>query len=247
MYLAFICYTIVMLIIGHRGARGAHPENTIAALQAGFEMGVDALEFDVRLTKDNIPILIHDRTLLRTHQLLHLIGRSTFANLQELLQDKTNPIATLDEVLELFGNRILLNLELKDRGSAAHVLPQVERRIQKKEDWNTFLFSSFKVSELQIVRQISPYAQTGLLQWLNPLHFTSIYNDLQLDAVGFHRLHVNSFTVNLAKELGLFTYAYTVNRAETAARMEAIGIDGIITDAPETIMHFLERKAELKA
>lgn len=234
-----------MLIIGHRGARSTHPENTIAALQAGLDMGVDALEFDVRLTKDNIPILLHDRTLIRTHKLLHLIGHSTFANLQELLQDTTHPIATLDEVLELFGSRVLLNLELKDKGSAAHVLPQIERRIKRKEDWDTFLFSSFKTSELRITRQISPYAQIGLLQWLNPLHFTSTYKELRLDAVGFHRLHVNAFTVNLAKELGLFTYAYTVNRAETAMRMEEMGIDGIITDAPKTIMNSLERKTEV--
>ena len=66
-----------MLVIGHRGAAGLAPENTIEALRAGVKAGADMLEFDIRLTKDNITVLVHDFLTLRTHRQTSIISRST--------------------------------------------------------------------------------------------------------------------------------------------------------------------------
>lgn len=235
---AFFCYTDSMLIMGHRGARSLHPENTLASLRAGFDLGVDIIEFDVRLTKDKVPILLHDRSLLRTHKKLDFIHRSTFKSIEKRMSGRNNPIARLEDVLDEFGGRTLLNLELKDRGTAAEIMPIIQNYIKRKRDWETFLFSSFKASELRVIRKFSEHAQLGLLERLNPLRFLSIDNELRLDAVGFHRLHVNSFTVSLAKERDLFVYVHTVNRPIAAERLRSIGVDGIVTDVPDIMIDY---------
>ena len=66
-----------MLIIGHRGAAGLARENSLEALRAGLEAGADILEFDVRLTKDKIPVVVHDFHTLRTHRDPSIISRLT--------------------------------------------------------------------------------------------------------------------------------------------------------------------------
>lgn len=221
-----------MFIIGHRGAAGEKPENTVAALRAGQEADVDMLEFDVRLTKDHVPVLIHDMLLWRTHRLPYLVGKLRYDELKKRTRSSINPVTTLDNVLKRFGGQVLLNLELKDRGSAAKILPIVERYIKKDEDWELFLFSSFHLSELRTVRKRSPHAQLALLHWYNNLKFLFAHRLLNLTAVGFHRLYTTTFAIAAAKKLGLFIYAYTVNRPEAAQRLVDRGVDGIVTDYP---------------
>ncbi len=221
-----------MLIIGHRGAAGTKPENTIEGLRAGREADVDMLEFDVRLTKDGVPILIHDMHLWRSHNIPSLVKHATYDDLQKRTANSINPIATLDAVLSEFGGKVSLNLELKDRGSASKILPVVQRYIKKPKDWELFLFSSFSVRELRRVRAASDAAQLALLQWYNPLLFLLVDKKLHLSAVGFHRLHINALTVTAAKNLGLFVYAYTVNRPDSLQRLADLGVDGVVTDLP---------------
>lgn len=221
-----------MFIIGHRGAAGQKPENTIAALRAGQAADVDMLEFDVRLTKDHVPVLLHDPIMWRTHRLPYLISRMNYDELKKRTKSSINPITTLDNALQRFSGQVLLNLELKDRGSAAKILPIVERYITDDDDWQQFLFSSFYISELRRVRKHSKLAQLSLLHWYNDLTFLFAHRSLNLTAVGFHRLHATTFAIAAAKKLELFTYAYTVNRPEAAQRLVDRGIDGIITDYP---------------
>ena len=117
-----MCYTVanLMLIIGHRGAAGHALENTMQSLQAGADLLVDALEFDIRLTKDRVPVLLHDSTLQRTHGRKQAIAELT---LDEL---RSNPafdsVPTLQQVLDTFWGNTFLWLELKSQDSAKVVL-----------------------------------------------------------------------------------------------------------------------------
>lgn len=234
-----------MLIIGHRGAKGLKPENTLESLRAGQDADVDIIEFDVRLTKDKVPILLHDIHLMRTHRLPYLVNRMTYEELERRTAKSLSPVATLDAVLKEFGGQITLNLELKDRGCAAGIMPLMKAYIKKQSDWETFLFSSTHVSELRHVRKQSKKAQLALLHWYNPLRFLVFHGQLNLTAVGFHRLHVNSFIIGAAKKLDLFTYAYTINRPDAARRLMDLGIDGIVTDTPQKMRAYIEK--QLKA
>jgi len=221
-----------MLIIGHRGAAGLAPENTLAAFQKGIETGADALEFDVQLTRDGVPVVIHDSTLFRTHGKRHIVRWTEHASLQQIAA-KGHQIATLEEVLDLCFGKILLNLEVKNRGTGAVIAHYVkERYIKKDSDWDNILFSSFKGLELRAIRRVSAHAELALLHNRNPFAFIAYHRQLHLTAVGFHRLYTNPLATEIARKLGLFMYCYTVNRPGAAKRLESQGIEGVVTDDP---------------
>ncbi len=229
-----------MLIIGHRGAAGLAPENTLAAFKKGIAAGADILEFDVQLTRDRIPVVIHDNTLLRTHRKGRVVQLSSYASLQEAAK-KGHKIATLEEVLDMFFGQVLLNLEVKSRGAGKVAAKLIkEKYIKKPSDWENILFSSFKAFELIAIRRIAPKAEVAMLHDRNPFTFMAYERRLHFTAVGFHRLRVNPLSLQVAKQLGIFTYVYTVNRPSAAKRLEAEGIDGIVTDNPKLLRDFLK-------
>lgn len=221
-----------MLIIGHRGAAGLAPENTLVAFQKGIDGGADILEFDVQLTRDGIPLVIHDSTLFRTHRKTHIVRWTDHASLQKATE-KGHQIATLEEVLDLCFGKILLNLEVKNRGTGAVIARYIkDRYIKKESDWENVLFSSFKGLELRAIRRVSPHAKLSMLHNRNPFAFIAYHRQLQLAAVGFHRLYTNHLATEIAKKLNLFVYAYTVNRPVAAKRLAAKGMEGFVTDNP---------------
>lgn len=232
-----------MLVIGHRGAAGLAPENSMEALRAGMEAGADILEFDVRLTKDKIPVLTHDFHTLRTHRNTSIISRHTLAELQE--RTKKQPIVPLTQVLDEFFGHILLNIELKGRGTGKVVGELLKKRyVKKASDWDNLLFSSFHGLELAAIRRASKKANLSLLHSENPFIFIAYHRKLQLTAVGFHRLYLNRFALEIAKRLHLFIYTYTINRPHSALMMAQKGIDGIVTDHPDTILGEIKKHAD---
>jgi glycerophosphoryl diester phosphodiesterase len=224
-----------MLVIGHRGAAGLAPENTMRALKAGFESGADILEFEIRLTRDHIPVLNHDATLLRTHKIDMTISSVTYADLKKAAGTHTPP--TLDAVLQKYFGKILLNIELKSRGSGRIVAELLETYARTDPSrWDMALISSFQVTELIACHRRMPLANLALLQGINPFAFITYHRFLKFTAVGFHRLHINRLALEIAKKASIFTYVYTVNRPEAARRLAERGIEGIVTDRPD---HFL--------
>lgn len=222
-----------MLIIGHRGAAGLAPENTLEALQAGFEAGADILEFDIRLTSDGIPVLAHNPVIDGKW-----VSRHTFAQLQAHTR-----VTTLQEVLDTFFGKILLNIELKQSHSTLSIYELVRLYVNQPEDWDNVLFSSFKPSTLVKLRALNDKLSLALLHHINPFTFMRYHKRLQLSAVGFHRLHVNAVALMVAKELDVFTYAYTVDNPTAAARLERRGLDGLVTNVPDKILDSFTQSA----
>lgn len=214
-----------MLIIGHRGAAGLAPENTLESLHIGLEAGADILEFDIRLTKDGIPVLSHDAKI-------HGV-RVKKTSLHELR--KHGSVTTLKEVLDTFYGKTLLNIELKPMRDVSIVYDLIRSYVKADADWDNVLISSFHVRYLLALRRFSSKIPLALLHSVNPFAFTVYQRKLQLSAVGWHRLHVNTLAIEIAKRSEIFTYVYTVNRQETALRLTQRGIDGIVTDYPDKI------------
>lgn len=227
-----------MLVIGHRGAAGLAPENTMEALAAGIKAGADMLEFDIRLTRDGIPVLVHDFHTLRTERKASLIARSTLAELRR--KTKKNPIVTLEEVLDKYFGVVMLNIEMKTRSVARVAAELIESKyIKSPEDWDNILISSFHASALKAIRKISADANLALLHGQNPFIFVAYARPLKLAAVGFHRLYVNPLALEIAKKAGLFTYAYTVDRPHAAYLLARQGLDAVITDHPDRVIERL--------
>lgn len=215
-----------MLIIGHRGASGLAPENTLESLRAGLQAGADMLEFDVRLTADNIPVLSHDARLNgRT------VSRTTLADLQ-----KAGPVALLTEVLDEFFGKIMLNLEFKPATNADIVYKLLKKYTKTDEDWDVIIISSFHVRALFQFRRLSAKLHLALLHSINPFAFVTYHRSLRLSAVGWHRLHVNTLAITIAKKADIFTYVYTVNRPKAAMLLEQKSINGVVTDYPDRMV-----------
>lgn len=232
-------YTTSMLIIGHRGAAGLKPENTVASLRAAMAAGADIIEFDIRLTRDNIPVLAHDFHTVRSHRRTHLISRLTLDELRKRTAGSEKPIVTLDEALKECFGKVMLNVELKHWGCAVEAVQVVKKYIRRASDWDKLIFSSFSVNELRRIRKLAPKSHIAMLHNSNPFTFVAFHRHLRLTAVGFHRLHVNYLALEIAKRSGIFTYAYTVNRAGAAWRLAERGIDGIVTDYPDKMRESL--------
>jgi len=232
-----------MLIIGHRGAAGLARENTLEALCAGVNAGADILEFDVRLTKDNIPVVVHDWHIFRTHKSAAIVSSLTLEQLDEKTGDE--PIVTLAAVLDEFFGNILLNIELKGRGTAKVVGELLKNNyIKRDDDWDNIIVSSFLGSELRVMRRMSDKANLSLLHNQNPFLFIAYHRSIHLTAVGFHRLYTNRLALEIASKTGLFMYAYTVDRPDSARRLAQLGIGGIVTNRPDILRRSMAEMAD---
>lgn len=231
-----------MLIIGRASSTQAEKSNTLETLNSSVQAGIDILELTVSLTKDNIPVVVHTRHDAKHHPSLSLINRSTFSELYDRFKDY--PIVPLSQVLDEFFGNVLLNVKLKGSGAAENVVRFLEDHyIKRKNDWDNVILSSFRWNELDKARKASPSVNLALLQTRNPFAFTLHHRRLKLSAVGFHRLYLNSFALEIAKRTGLFTYVYSVNRPDTAIKLAQKGIDGIVTDRPESILKELGKRS----
>lgn len=219
-----------MLIIGHRGAAGEKPENTLTAIRHAINSGADAVEFDVRLTKDGHLVLAHDFHLYRTHKKFDLIRLKTLSELQKITAGSEYPILTLDKVLQVCSDNIFTIIEVKDRDSGKAVLEMMTRSYKQMLEYT--IITSFSSRELSRIRSLNKKVKLGMLMRLNPFAFLAWERKLHLSAVGFHRLHLNKLAVQAAHQLNMFVYVYTVNRRGALSHLQEQDVDGVITDFP---------------
>lgn len=219
-----------MLIIGHRGAAGEKPENSLAALKYAIDHGADMVEFDVRVTRDNRVILAHDFHLYRSHKKLDLVRRLSLSELRKRTSGSENQIVTLEEVLKLCQNKVFMMIELKDKGSGLASLDVITKFDKSLLD--SVMFASFSVRELIRVRNLNKTVKLALLMNLNPFVFLAWERKLHLSAVGFHRLRMPQLAVDTAHQMDMFVYVYTVNRLGAVPHLVKRGIDGVVTDYP---------------
>lgn len=220
-----------MQIMGHRGAAGLAPENTIAAIVEGLAAGADWIEFDVRRTQDGHIVLVHDRTTRRVATKRVAIHKTDMAELQALEMKRGAAIPTLEEAIEIIGDKARVNIEIKSPDCVPQVVALVQKYIKKGYKPSHFLISSFSPAVLRAAYQLDKKLPYGLLQiW--PVRFRWL-RSVKLSAVGFYHISaLTPFIIALAKRKGLYTYAYTVNSVEEAKQLKRLGLDGIVTNYP---------------
>lgn len=207
-----------------------------------MRVGVDMIEFDVRITKDKHPVLAHDFHMLNSHRRLDYIRRHTLKELTRRTAGSDRPTVTLDKALKECFGKTVVNIEVKERAAVDAILSCLEPYLKTDADWDMVIFSSFNPLVLRRIRKKAPAASLALLHYRNPLNFMAWHRTLGLSAVGFHRLHLSRFGTSVAKELGLFTYVYTVNRSHAVRQLRERGIDGIVTDYPAQMLEVVENQ-----
>ena len=250
-----------MLIIGHRGASAVAPENTMAAFREALAVGADGIEFDVRLTRDGVPVVIHDSTLRRTGGLPHRVADLTWAEISKIdvgswfAQKKGFPpgtfasetVPSLAELFTLFqSNNSTLYLEMKC-DSPAEQRPLAEtcvRAIGQHSLKERVIVECFQLPALKILREIDPDIKTVALfepSFTHPsvLSDQRIINqalDVGAAALALHHRLARESLVQKAKAVGMHVAVWTVDDPAWMERARAIGIDALITNDPAAML-----------
>jgi glycerophosphoryl diester phosphodiesterase len=239
------------LNIAHRGASAMAPANTMASFEKALDLGADGIELDVHLSADGIPVVIHDSSVDATTDGSGRVSEMVLAQLKELDAGSYfgaafagERIPTLEQVLDTFGRRILLNIELKslsprDNGLERAVVPMVERHGLG----HRVLFSSFNPFSLRRAKKLAAHIPVGLLYspdlplplrraWLAPLapHEARHPEHTMVDARFMAWAGRRGYRVN----------AWTVDDPDEIRRLIRLGVHGIITNSPNVCRTVLE-------
>lgn len=233
-------------IIAHRGLSKEAPENTLSAVKAALALGIDYIEIDVRLTKDNVPIVIHDSTVSRTSGIKNgpSIHELTLKQIQGMdvgsffgMEFANEPIPTLEEVLSLNWKTTGLMLEIKHCRQPNAVVVENVFKILRKQKLPKMVIGSFSLPIFKLIQQqlknelkiqtigiiektekIRPFIETGA-------------KHLAL----YHKILTPSLIKNLKKE-NVEIWTFTVNDLSTARSLVSLHVDGIISNYPRIFL-----------
>jgi glycerophosphoryl diester phosphodiesterase len=217
-----------MIRIGHRGAAGHVLENTLGSIKKAIELGVDYVEIDLRLTRDGHVVVLHDATVDRTTRGHGRIKDLTLAQVKRLKTKDGQHVPTLEDVLKSTDGRVGLMLELKVRGLAKPVTEIVERSGFS----SPVIYASFNHTELAVIRQILPKAKILALFEKGPILAKTLVATLHPTHVGIRWERITKRSLNASQAAGLHVFVYTVNDADDIRRMNAMGVDGTVSDCP---------------
>ncbi|MDI9548958.1 MAG: glycerophosphodiester phosphodiesterase family protein [Chloroflexota bacterium] len=233
-------------LFAHSGAKSVAPDNTLPAFQAALDMRADGIELDVQCSKDGVLVVLHDYAVDALTDGHGAVDELTLEELQSLdAGSRFSPafagvrIPTLVEVLDLAGDRCLFNIEIKayehDGGDEGEALIDLIRR---RNLFDQVIISSFNPVSLIKLRATEPRIALGLLYhqplpaylldaWLGPI--------MAPEALHPHNSLVDAAYMAWAKERGKAVNVWTVNDPDEARRLQALGVDIIITDAPDVL------------
>lgn len=243
------------LVIAHRGNSGNAPANTIEAIRQAIDVGVDMIEIDVRLTKDGIPVLMHNDTVDETTDGKGLVSQMSFDQIRKLdagswkdRKYKGEKIPSLMEVLDYVKGKVYLSIDLKDESA----IPEMVRAIQSADMVNDVVICGCVETQAKAIWQLdenfSVLLNTDsdldrLAKKDNKTEFIREYIRRACKA-RFSVLNVNYKFVTdeliyKAHLRGLSVWVWTVDKEEDMNRLIEMGVDGIYSNYPERVMKIL--------
>ncbi len=226
-----------MRIIGHRGAAGYAPENTLESFDLAIRMGVAMIELDVHQCASGQLVVIHDETLERTTNGKGLVADKSLDELKMLKAGNNNQIPTLEEVLELLNRRARINIEMKGKDVAVPLADLISRYLFEKE-WNPnfFIVSSFDHNQLRQFHALLPRVRTGILYEYLPDDFQSLARDMDAFSINFSVDACSKQQVDAIHKNGFEAWVYTVNEPEVFEKLKIMGVDAVFTNKPDRFL-----------
>ncbi len=225
-----------MLKIGHRGAKGYAPENTLASFQKALDLQVNGVELDVHMSSDHEIVVIHDETINRTTNGNGVVDQLSLAELKALHIAEEHQIPTLKEVFDLIDRKIFINVELKGNHTAKPVLALIEKYVaEKKWSYDLFLVSSFDWNALQEIHAMNPKICLGVLTSTDidlAIGFAKFIGAKSIHPY-FHLLTIEN--TQLMQHHGFNVFPWTVNEREDIEKIKTFEVNGIITDFPDRL------------
>ncbi len=215
-----------MLKIGHRGAKGYVAENTIASFQKAIELGVDMIELDVRLSKDGIPMVIHDETIDRTTHHSGFVNQFTAEFLQSI------GVPTLKDVFDLVENRCAINIEIKVFEATKPVLEVLKNTKFPQEK---IIISSFNWDVLNVCRFEERSNSLGVLTELSIEEALTFAKKINAYSINPYFKLLNHENVKNIHQNGFKVFPWTVNNPDDITFVKSLNVDGIISDFPDRL------------
>ncbi len=222
-------------IVGHRGAKGVKPENTISAIEYGIKSGADIVEVDVRKTKDGKLILLHDKDFKR------LTGRALspsdldFEFIKENITIDGEPVATLEEAVQIVSKRAGLFIEIKEPETTEQIVKTVKEK--NAESWVAFI--SFYEEALIEVKKIDNSLKTGIIYMRPPGKIIEAKKIGAEIVLPLYKLATEK-AVAFAHRLKLKVVSWVINDFETAKIMYERKTDAIASDYPDKAVKWRE-------
>jgi len=235
-------------VIAHRGDSAAAPENTLAAIHQAIEVGADAVEFDVRCTKEREVVLMHDATVDRTTNGSGAVSEMTVTQIAALDAGAHKgeayagePVPLLRDALAVLKGRATAVIEVKDEGIAAEVLTEIEAlNVADK-----VAVISFSAETLRQVRQRRPSIRTALLigekAEPGPEALAGTTREAAADHPDMHWELATPEVVDAFHAAGMPVWVWTVNDEGIMRRLLDLGVDGVTTDRPSALQKVLQQ------
>ncbi|GAB4546237.1 MAG: glycerophosphodiester phosphodiesterase family protein [Anaerolineales bacterium] len=240
------------LILAHRGDCAHAPENTLPAFEQAAQKGADGVELDAKLTADGQVVIIHDSIVNRTTNGKGKVSALTLDQIRQLdagawFDSKFSgaQVPLLEEVFETLGKTRLINIELTNYATPKDdLVEKICILINKHSNHKQIIFSSFFPSNLKFAAALLPNIPRGLLAMPGALgvwarSFGFMFGDYA--ALHPHRSNVSREQIQRAHRLNRRIHTWTVNDPQEALRLKDWGIDGLITDDPQTLVAALRR------
>lgn len=234
-------------VIGHRGACGYAPENTLESIKTAAELGAEWVEIDVKLTKDSVPIIFHDETLERTTNGSGNVADTLYKDIEALDAGAWYAdsfagvkIPTLEEAIDVITKHNLgLNLEIKPCPGREIETAEAVMDILSRywDDADKLLISSFQHVSIETARDMAPEWRRGLLMD-NPLpNWAELAEYLDVTAINIDGRDqtLTREGIEVYMEAGYGVLAYTINDPLRAKTLYSWGVDGVFSDIPDII------------
>jgi len=243
-------------IVAHRGASNDCPENTQAAFEEALRRGADAIELDVQLSRDGVPVVYHDRTLTRAGGGRRQLSALDWSELRELdpglrfdRRFRGQTLPSLEQVLDRFAKRTRLLIEIKTRegrrGAARHVelAQSCARLVRRRRLERRISFLCFDESLLAAAAEVAPRAQLALN--LKPPRRMTEPTRRRLTGLHAASADVRTLTPAFGQavlDAGLELFAFTCNTPQRVQRALEAGATAIMSDKPAWLATQLERR-----
>ncbi len=234
------------VIFAHRGASAHAPENTLAAFLLAYKEKADAIELDVKLSADGIPVVIHDPTVERTTRGKGAVADLSLSALKKLDAGGGQKIPTLEEVFEAVGGKMLINIELTNYKTRKDALvDKVVKAVKRHALAESVIFSSFLPENLARAAALLPQTPRGLLTLPNLFGWFArrvSFKSGDYQALHPHLRDVSRSEIEKIHAMGRRVHVWTVNQAEDMRRLTEWGADGFFTDDPKLARTLLREK-----
>ncbi len=225
-----------VLVIGHRGAKGHAPENTISSIKKAIELGVDGIVIDVFRCASGELVVFHDKLVDKLTDGKGYIEEISLDSIKKLNVIGDEKIPTLNEVLDLIDGKVFLNIELKGPNTS-FLTHQLLNEYFNSTNWsrNKVFISSFDWNELRAFYQLNKDVRIAVLTDDDPLDAIPIAKDLEAFAINPNYKLLTESNVSKIKSENILIYTWTVNNIKDINKVKRLGVDAIISDFPEKI------------